>query len=45
MLIALLARDRKVMGNRRSGPWSNGLVWVATLLMGAAAIALLATLF
>ncbi len=44
VLIALLARDRKVMGERRSGPWSNGLVWLATLLMGAAAIALIASL-
>jgi Mn2+/Fe2+ NRAMP family transporter len=41
VLIALLARDREVMGDRRSGRWSNGLVWAATLLMGAAAIALL----
>ncbi|MBJ7594406.1 MAG: Nramp family divalent metal transporter [Candidatus Dormibacteraeota bacterium] len=45
VLIALLARDRSVMGDRRSGPWSNGLVWLATLLMGAAALALVATLF
>ncbi len=45
VLIALLARDRTVMGERRSGPWSNGLVWLATLLMGAAALALVATLF
>ncbi len=44
VLIALLARDRKVMAERRSGPWSNGFVWLATLLMGAAAIALIATL-
>ena len=45
VLIALLARDRTVMGDRRSGPWSNGLVWLATLLMGAAAVALISTLF
>ena len=45
LLIALLARDRRVMGARRSGPWSNGLVWAATLLMGAAAIGLLVSLF
>jgi len=44
VLIALLARDRTVMGDRRSGPWSNALVWTATVLMGAAAIALIATL-
>jgi Mn2+/Fe2+ NRAMP family transporter len=45
VLIALLARDRKVMGDRRSGPWSNALVWAATVVMGVAAAALLATLF
>jgi len=44
VLIALLARDRTVMGDRRSGAWSNALVWTATVLMGAAAIALVATL-
>jgi NRAMP (natural resistance-associated macrophage protein)-like metal ion transporter len=44
VLIALLARDGEVMGDRRSGRWSNALVWAATLLMGAAAMALLATL-
>ncbi len=45
VLIALLARDREVMGERRSGRWSNGFVWLGTTLMGAAAIALVATLF
>ena len=45
VLIALLARDQKVMGGRRSGRWSNTLVWVATVVMGVAAMALLATLF
>lgn len=44
VLIALLARDREVMGERRSGPWSNALVWAATVVMGVAAVALLATL-
>jgi Mn2+/Fe2+ NRAMP family transporter len=45
VLIALLARDRTVMGTHCSGPWSNTLVWIASLLMGAAAVALIATLF
>jgi Mn2+/Fe2+ NRAMP family transporter len=45
VLIALLARDGNVMGRQRSGRWSNGLVWAATLLMGAAAVALIGTLF
>ena len=44
VLIALLARDRKVMGEHRSGFWSNTLVWIATMLMGAAALALIITL-
>ena len=44
VLIALLARDRKVMGDAAAGRWSNGLVWLATLLMGAAAVALIVTL-
>jgi Mn2+/Fe2+ NRAMP family transporter len=44
VLIALLARDRSVMGERRSGPWSNALVWVATGVMGVAAITLIVTL-
>jgi NRAMP (natural resistance-associated macrophage protein)-like metal ion transporter len=44
-LIALLARDRKVMGDLRSGRWSNMLVWAATVVMGVAAVALLVTLF
>jgi Mn2+/Fe2+ NRAMP family transporter len=45
VLIALLARDRTVMGSRRGGRWSNLLVWLAAVLMGAAAVALIATLF
>lgn len=44
VLIALLARDQSVMGKERSGRWSNALVWVATCLMGAAALALIASL-
>jgi Mn2+/Fe2+ NRAMP family transporter len=45
LLIALLARDRQVMQERRSGFWSSGLVWIATTVMGAAAIMLIVTLF
>ncbi|MDQ2960076.1 MAG: Nramp family divalent metal transporter [Candidatus Dormibacteraeota bacterium] len=44
VLIALLAPDRSVMGEQRSGRWSNGFLWAATLLMGGAALALLVTL-
>lgn len=44
VLIALLARDRSVMGRRRSGRWSNTLVWLAAGVMGVAATALIVTL-
>ena len=43
VLIALLARDRTVMGEHRSGLLSNSLVWIATALMTAAAVLLIAT--
>jgi Mn2+/Fe2+ NRAMP family transporter len=45
VLIAPVARDRKVMGDQRSGRWSNTLVWTAAVVMGVAAVALVATLF
>ena len=43
VLLALLASDRKVMGEHRSGRWSASLVWVAAVVMGAAAVGLVAT--
>jgi NRAMP (natural resistance-associated macrophage protein)-like metal ion transporter len=45
VLIAILARDHRVMGERRSGAWSNTFVWLAAVVTGAAAIALVVTLF
>jgi NRAMP (natural resistance-associated macrophage protein)-like metal ion transporter len=42
-LIALLGRDRGVMGARRSGALSNGLLWITTAVMTVAALALLVT--
>ena len=42
-LIALLGRDRKVMGARRSGTLSTTLLWVTTGIMTVAALALLVT--
>jgi NRAMP (natural resistance-associated macrophage protein)-like metal ion transporter len=42
-LIALLGRDRSVMGARRSGTLSNVLLWVTTGVMTFAALALLVT--
>jgi NRAMP (natural resistance-associated macrophage protein)-like metal ion transporter len=44
VLLALLARDRRVMGEHRSGALSNALVWIAATLMWAAAAMLVATL-
>jgi len=44
VLIALLARDREVMQEHRSGFWSSTLVWIATAVMSTAAIALIVTL-
>jgi Mn2+/Fe2+ NRAMP family transporter len=43
-LIVLLGADRKVMAKLVSGMLSKSLTWIATILMGAAAIALLITL-
>jgi NRAMP (natural resistance-associated macrophage protein)-like metal ion transporter len=43
-LIVLLGSDRKVMAKRVSGTLSKSLTWIATAVMGAAAIALLITL-
>ena len=42
-LIALLGRDRSVMGARRSGTLSNVVLWVTTGVMSVAALALLVT--
>jgi Mn2+/Fe2+ NRAMP family transporter len=44
VLIALLARDRRVMDVHRSGLLSSSLVWIATAVMGAAALMLLVAL-
>ena len=42
-LIALLGRDRRVMGRRTSGRLSNTLLWITTGVMTIAALALLVT--
>jgi len=44
VLIVLLGSDREVMEDKVSGRLSRWLTWIATLVMGVAAIALLATL-
>lgn len=43
VFIMLVSSDEKIMGERRNGPLSNVLGWAATILMGAAAIALVTT--
>jgi Mn2+/Fe2+ NRAMP family transporter len=43
-VIALIARNKKIMGPYRSGWVSNLLVWLTFLGMGAAAVAMFATL-
>jgi Mn2+/Fe2+ NRAMP family transporter len=43
-VIALIARNKKIMGPYRSGWFSNLLVWLTFLGMGAAAVAMFATL-
>jgi Mn2+/Fe2+ NRAMP family transporter len=43
-LIARIARNREIMGEYRSGMLSNVLVWATFVFMGAAAVAMFATL-
>src|SRR6266567_4614737 len=43
-VIALIARNKNIMGQYKSGWFSNLLVWLTFLGMGAAAIAMFATL-
>jgi Mn2+/Fe2+ NRAMP family transporter len=43
LLIVLLARDRRVMQDKVSGPVSSALTWIATMVMAVAAIALIVT--
>lgn len=41
LIIMLIANDRKIMGTKTNGPLSNGLGWITTAAMTAAALALL----
>lgn len=43
VLIMLVSKNREIMGRHTNGPWLNVLGWTATVLMAAAAIALLVT--
>ncbi|MBV8719588.1 MAG: divalent metal cation transporter [Chloroflexi bacterium] len=42
-IIMLVANNRRIMGDRVNNRWTNLLGWIATLLMGAAAIGLFLT--
>jgi Mn2+/Fe2+ NRAMP family transporter len=42
-IIGLIARNEKIMGRYRSGWFSNLLVWLTFIGMGAAAVAMFAT--
>jgi len=44
-LIARIARNKKIMGEYRSGWLSNGVVWITFLVMLASAIAMFYTLY
>jgi NRAMP (natural resistance-associated macrophage protein)-like metal ion transporter len=44
IMVVLLTRDRRVMGNRVNSPGMQVLGWICALIMSAAAIALLAVL-
>lgn len=41
VLILLMANDKKIMGKRTNGIWSNILGWIITIVMGGASIGLL----
>jgi len=43
-LILKIARNEKIMGENKSGPLSNSLLWFAFIAMGAAAVAMFFTL-
>jgi NRAMP (natural resistance-associated macrophage protein)-like metal ion transporter len=43
VVIMMIANNRKVMGDRVNGRWMNVLGWATTLVMAAAAIALIVT--
>lgn len=43
VIIMLVANNKKVMGNKVNGVWTNALGWITTVVMFAAAIALVLT--
>ncbi len=43
-IIALIARNKNIMGRYTSGRFSNLLLWLTFFGMGAAAVAMFATL-
>ena len=43
-LILKIARNEKIMGQHKSGPLSNSLLWITFIAMGAAAVAMFFTI-
>jgi Mn2+/Fe2+ NRAMP family transporter len=43
-LILKIARNEKIMGQYKSGPLSNSLLWITFIAMGAAAVAMFFTI-
>ena len=43
VLVMLVSRDRRIMGEHANGPWLNALGWAATAVMILAAVAFVAT--
>jgi NRAMP (natural resistance-associated macrophage protein)-like metal ion transporter len=43
VLVMLVSRDRRIMGEHANGPWLNALGWAATAVMVLAALAFVAT--
>jgi NRAMP (natural resistance-associated macrophage protein)-like metal ion transporter len=43
-LILKIARNEKIMGQHKSGPLSNSLLWITFIVMGAAAVAMFFTI-
>jgi NRAMP (natural resistance-associated macrophage protein)-like metal ion transporter len=43
VLVMLVSRDRRIMGEHANGPWLNALGWAATAVMVLAAVAFVAT--
>jgi NRAMP (natural resistance-associated macrophage protein)-like metal ion transporter len=45
VIILMVCNNEKIMGRHKNGPWLNTLGWIAAVLMGAGAIAMIASSF